>query len=133
VAQCTPGIIAVSTAAFVGKRVKGNLGGISAVLGVCIPSMVMITAAAALLSGFMDIPAVAYALGGVRACVCALIVNAIAKLFKSSVIDIKTLVLFALALAAALIWRPSPLIFIAAAVPAGILLKRKGKRGEGEE
>ena len=34
VGQCTPGVIAVNTATFVGYKLKGNLGGIFATLGV---------------------------------------------------------------------------------------------------
>ena len=42
VGQCTPGVIAVNTATFVGFRHKGNLGGIVATLGVVFPSILII-------------------------------------------------------------------------------------------
>ncbi|MBQ7866215.1 MAG: chromate transporter [Clostridia bacterium] len=55
IGQCTPGIIAVNTATFVGYKVKGVIGGIVATLGVVAPSMVIITIIAMVLENFMDI------------------------------------------------------------------------------
>ncbi|MBQ5414927.1 MAG: chromate transporter, partial [Firmicutes bacterium] len=43
IGQCTPGIIAVNTATFVGRKRKGVPGGIFATLGVVFPSLVIIT------------------------------------------------------------------------------------------
>ena len=43
IGQCTPGIIAVNTATFIGNKNKGILGGIVATLGVVFPSIVIIT------------------------------------------------------------------------------------------
>ena len=40
IGQCTPGIIAVNTATFVGYKQKGIIGGIVATLGVVSPSIV---------------------------------------------------------------------------------------------
>ena len=48
IGQCTPGIIAVNTATFVGQKQAGVLGGIFATLGVVFPSLVIITIIAAL-------------------------------------------------------------------------------------
>ena len=39
IGQCTPGIIAVNTATFIGNKQKGTLGGIVATLGVVLPSL----------------------------------------------------------------------------------------------
>ena len=40
IGQCTPGIIAVNTATFIGQKYKGIAGGIVATLGVVFPSLV---------------------------------------------------------------------------------------------
>ena len=61
IGQCTPGIIAINTATFVGTKQKGIIGGIVASLGMVFPSLVIITAIAALLSNFADIPLVQHA------------------------------------------------------------------------
>ena len=52
IAQCTPGVIAVNTATFVGTRVAGNTGGIAATLGVVSPSYLIICIIAAFLRQF---------------------------------------------------------------------------------
>ena len=85
IGQCTPGIIAVNTATFVGYKRKGVSGGIVATLGVISPSIVIIVLIAMLLEHFMDILWVQHAFAGIRVAVCALIVSSVIKLFKSGV------------------------------------------------
>ena len=98
VGQCTPGIIAVNTATFVGRSQAGILGGIFATLGVVFPSIVIILVVAAFLQNFMDQPWVVHAFNGVRAGVAALILSSVIKLFKTSVIDWPTRVIYAVVL-----------------------------------
>ena len=43
IGQCTPGIIAVNTATFIGNKTRGVVGGVVATLGVVFPSLVIIT------------------------------------------------------------------------------------------
>lgn len=123
IGQSTPGIIAVNTATFVGKKVKGNLGGIVATLGVVFPSVVIITIITAFISNFMHIAAVQYAFAGIRVCVAVLVINAVIKLWKASVKDIKAFVLFALVLAGSLFTDWSPVVFVLFSALAGIVLK----------
>ena len=87
VGQCTPGVIAVNTATFIGQKCAGTLGGIVATLGVVFPSLVIICVIAGILTNFADIPAVKSAFAGIRVCVCVLIFNAVVKLWKSAVPD----------------------------------------------
>ena len=84
VGQCTPGIIAVNTATFIGYKYKGIAGGVLATLGLVFPSLVIITAIAAFLSSFADIPVVQHALAGINAAVVALIAASVRKLSASS-------------------------------------------------
>ena len=84
IGQCTPGVIAVNTATFIGSKLKGIPGGIFTTLGVVFPSVVIITLIAAFLSNFADIPLVQHALAGVNACVVALIASSVIKLGKST-------------------------------------------------
>ena len=85
IGQCTPGIIAVNTATFVGSKQRGALGAAVATLGVISPSIVIILIIAAVLNGFADNPYVIHAFAGIRAAVCALMVNAVVRLCKSNV------------------------------------------------
>ena len=129
VAQCTPGVIAVNTATFIGYKLYGNLGGIVATLGVVFPSLVIITTIAGVLTNFADIPAVKHAFAGVRVCVCVLIFNAVVKLWKKSVVDKKTLALYAVILLASLLTDLSPVIFVLFAAVSGIVLQVALKKG----
>ena len=84
IGQCTPGIIALNTATFIGHKYKGWPGGVVSTLGLVFPSLVIITAIAAFLSNFADIPAVQHALAGVNAAVVALIASSVLKLGRST-------------------------------------------------
>ena len=68
IGQCTPGIIAVNTATFIGHKYKGVLGGILATLGVVFPSLIIINIIAAFLKNFAEYPVVAHALGRNQRC-----------------------------------------------------------------
>ena len=85
IGQCTPGVIAVNTATFVGQKSRGTAGALFCTLGVVFPSLVIITLIAAFLSNFAHLPLVQNAFAGVRVCVCVLIFNAVTKLWKKSV------------------------------------------------
>ena len=52
IGQCTPGIIAVNTATFVGHSRKGAAGGVVATLGLVFPCLVIIMLVAAFLQNF---------------------------------------------------------------------------------
>lgn len=123
IGQCTPGIIAINTATFVGCKIKGVLGGIAATFGMVFPSLVIITAIAALVSNFQDIQAVQWAFGGIRAAVVALILSSIIKLIKKSVIDIPTAIIFIAVAVLSTVTSVSPVIFVVIAAVCGILLK----------
>lgn len=134
VGQCTPGIIAVNTATFVGFKEKKLSGAIFATLGVVSPSLVIITVIAALLSNFAHIAAVQNAFAGIRVAVCVLILNSIVKLWKKSVVDKLTLGVFiAVFLGSVLLSHVSPAVFIVAAAVLGIVVcvwLRTGKEGK---
>ena len=110
VGQCTPGVIAVNTATFVGYNRMGWLGGVVATLGVVFPCLVIIMAIAAFLSNFMHLDVVVHAFNGVRAGVVALIFSSILKLLKTSLVDWKTRLIYVvvLLLGAVGVWAPMP-------------------------
>ncbi|MCD8221162.1 MAG: chromate transporter [Clostridiales bacterium] len=125
IGQCTPGIIAVNTATFVGQRTAGIAGGIVATLGVVFPSLIIISIIAAFIQNFADLAIVQNAFAGIRICVCVLIFNAVIKLWKKAVIDMPTLVLFILVLIGSTVTDLSPVVFVLIAGAIGILLKNK--------
>ena len=120
VGQCTPGIIAVNTATFIGYYKKGIIGGIFATLGVIFPSIVIILLIASLLQNFSDLAIVQHALGGIRVAVCVLVLNAVIKLFKSGVIDFTSTLIFCLALLLAFLQLIPTIVIIITAACLGI-------------
>ncbi len=131
IGQCTPGIIAVNTATFIGYRLRGVIGGIFATIGLVFPSIVIITIIAAFIRGFADLEIVAHALSGIKICVCALILDATIKLGKKSIIDTYCLVVFLLVFFISLLTDISTIILIAAAGLAGVVVNIVRKRREG--
>ena len=127
IGQCTPGVIAVNTATFTGRKIGGNLGGIIATAGVVFPSIVIITVIAALIHGFAGFQAVQDALAGIRVCVCVLIFNAVWKMWKKAVIDKVTLVLYLAILIASVFFDASPILMVVIAAAAGLLVKGRAQ------
>lgn len=121
IAQCTPGVIAVNTATFIGSRVSGNLGGIVATLGVVSPSYIIICIIAACLKQFAHLEAVQHALAGISIAVCALVLHAAWKLIAKSVIDKLTFVVLAITALLSILFGISPILIVIAASCVGIL------------
>jgi len=130
VGQCTPGIIAVNTGTFIGRKQAGVPGAIAATVGVVFPSVVIITLIAALLTNFADIPAVKSAFAAIRVCVCVLIFNSVIRLWKKAVIDKVTLVLCLLVFVLSVFFDISPAWFVLLCAGGGILCTRLGVRGK---
>ena len=135
VGQCTPGIIAVNVSTFVGNKRGGLPGGIVATLGFVTAPLLLLIAIAASLRSFAQVPAVRSAFAGIRVCVCVLIVNAVLRLWKNSVVDRTTLLLFAAAFAVSagspyLPFSVSPALIVLASLLFGIAWRRTmgGKR-----
>ena len=123
IGQCTPGIIAVNTATFVGQKRKGAKGGITAPLGVVFPSLVIITILAGLITNFAHLAWVQNAFAGIQVCVCVLILNAVLKLLKKSVVDKRTAVIFVIVLLGNMLLSVSPVWFVLLSALSGIVLK----------
>ncbi len=129
IGQCTPGIIAINTSTFIGQKRAGILGGIAATLGMVFPSLVIISLVAGLITNFADLPVVRNAFAGIQVCVCVLIFNATLKLMKKSVIDHRTVLIFALVLAGSVVFNLSPVWFVLLSGAAGVVLKNLEARG----
>jgi len=131
IGQCTPGVIAVNTATFIGNKYKGALGGIVATLGVVLPSLVIITALAGIITQFAELAIVKNAFAGIRVCVCVLIFNSVLKLAKKAIVDRWTMGLFILVLLGAMLLNCSPVVFVLLAGVLGITLRVLLHRGGG--
>lgn len=85
IGQCTPGIIAVNTATYIGYQQKGLLGSIFGTLGMVTPSIIIISLIATILRNFIDLPIVLHALSGIRIVVCALMLQTVYSLAKAGI------------------------------------------------
>lgn len=94
IGQCTPGLIALNVATFIGNKRKGIAGGIIATLGFLTCPIVIILVIAMCLTNFADLPVVKNAFAGIRVCVCVLILQAVLKLWKKSIVDVVTMILY---------------------------------------
>lgn len=128
VGQCTPGIIAVNTATFIGSRRKGISGGIFATFGMVFPSLVIISILASVLIQVQDNPWVVKAFSGIRVGVCALIAVSVCKLAKKSLVDIPTVTLCLLTLVLMIAFSPSPVIFVLVGIVWGIVFSLMKER-----
>ena len=130
IGQCTPGIIAVNTATFIGFKQRGVLGGIVATFALTLPSLIIIGIIAALLQNFADYAIVQNAFAGIRVAVCVLILNAVVKLLKSSVVDKLTLIIFIAVFILATVLDVSPVLFVVAAGLMGALIRTGKEAGK---
>ena len=128
VGQCTPGVIAVNTATFIGYKLKGIIGGIVATLGVIFPSIVIILIIATFLQNFADLAIVQSAFAGIRVAVVALIITTVVKLIKSSIKDYLGVIIAIIAFAISAFIGLSPVYVVIAAALTGFI--SKGLRGD---
>ena len=130
IGQCTPGIIAINTATFVGTKQKGIIGGIVASLGMVFPSLVIITLIATVLTTFSELEVVKHAFAGIRVAVCVLIFNSVLKLMKGAIKIYYALFIFIGIFLVALFTSISTVWLIVASAILGIVIntviKKKG-------
>ena len=128
IGQCTPGIIAVNTATFIGHKQRGLIGALFATFGIVFPSWVIIMIIAAFISNFTDLAIVQNAFAGIQVCVCVLILNAVLRLLKKSAVDAVTGLLFAAISLLSVFTNLSPVLFVIFAGLFGILVRCLGRK-----
>ncbi len=121
ISQCTPGVIAVNAATFVGYKMKGVIGAIVATLGVITPSIIIITIIANMIKAFQDNPYVSSAFKGISIAVCALVFTTVIGLVKKNVKNIYSVFVALGAFVAIGILGVSPIIVILAVLSASLL------------
>lgn len=125
IGQCTPGIIAVNTATFIGYKHKGIIGSIVATLGVVFPSVVIITLIALYFSRFQEISIIQHAFGGIRPAVAALILNTVVKMYRKSVKDWIGIIAFVISFLIVAFTKISPIFIVVLSSIVGIIIKVK--------
>ena len=125
IAQCTPGVIAVNTATFVGTKLKGAAGGAVATFAVVLPSLMIITIISSILKTFSSVEVVQHALAGIRAAVAALVVSSVVKLYKKGVKGALGNGIFAASLVFVFFFGLSPVWIVLAVIVLALCLTRK--------
>ena len=123
IGQCTPGIIAVNTATYVGYQQAGFLGSVAGTLGMVSPSLIIICLVASILNNFIHMPVVLHALAGIRIVVCALMLNTVFTMAKKGIIDKLGALVFAIAFLLACFTPVPTAVVIVLAGLTGILAK----------
>lgn len=103
IGQCTPGIIAINVATFIGYRRFGIKGAIMATLGMVMPSLIIIILIASMLKKHMNNIYLMQAFAGIRIGVTALILHTLLGMFKKGIVDYYGGAIF-LGAAALLLW-----------------------------
>jgi len=131
VSQALPGIIAINSATYIGKRLCGLAGAVSATLGVIMPSFIIIIAVVSLLGTVSGNAAVEGAFIGVKAAVCGLIIVSAARLGKKILKDPLTWVLAVMAFVMIAVFNITAVWAIIAGAVAGIIGQLiKGRRAD---
>ncbi len=123
IGQCTPGIIAVNVATFIGYKLKKIPGAVVATAGIIAPSIIIILAIANAVSLYMENRYVAHAFAGIRIVVIALILDVVLGMWKKGVGSLFQGVIFCLSMLA-LVWLGvSPVTVVLAAAVIGLLIR----------
>ena len=135
IGQCTPGIIAVNTATFVGYKKEKILGGIFATLGMISPSIIVISLVAAFFEMFLSNKWFAHALMGVRSVVCAMLINTVINLGKKSLKSVYSWIICIVILALGFFTKIPTVVLVLMAAAVGIIVneikfRREEKKGD---
>ncbi len=125
ISQCTPGIIAINTSTYIGYKVANVFGGVSAALGMISPSILIIIVLAGLIQRYSALPIVESAFSGIQIAVAVIILNAVVKMLKTSIVDKITVGIFIVTLIVLLVFDIPTIWVIIAAFIFSILIGRK--------
>ncbi|MEH6994983.1 chromate transporter [Neobacillus drentensis] len=120
IAQSVPGSVAINSATFIGKRIGGTRGAIAAMIGVSLPTFLIVLALGFVYSLFQSNPKVEAAFLSIRASIVALIVYAAIKTGKTAIVDKSTFVLIVAGVP--ILFFIHPIFAILAGAIAGIIL-----------
>ena len=128
IGQCTPGVIALNVSTFIGQKRKGVAGALAAMAGFLTgPILIILVIAAFLSSEFAQNDIVKHAFAGIRVCVCVLILQAVLRLWKSSVVDAFSLALYLIILSLSVVSTFTGLLPVK--IPAAVLVILAGAAG----
>ena len=121
ISQSLPGIIAINMGTYIGMKLHGLKGAISATLGVVTPSFIIIILAVTVLDSIGDNQYIQGAFMGVKAAVCGLIVVTVVRMGKKILRSVFAWILAALAFVAIAVFGINAIWMILIGAAAGII------------
>ena len=125
VSQSFPGAMAVNCSTFVGYKIGGVVGGIMGLLGVVLPSFIIILIVAAFFMQFRNNYYVDLVFKGISAAVPILVLAGVISLSKGVEKNIRNGIIIVIALIALIFFHVNPVIVIIAAAIYGAVFLRK--------
>ncbi len=126
-AQSLPGIVAANISMFIGYRLHGKSGALTAMLGVIFVPFICIILLASVLNIFLDNRIVQGIMWGVGIAVIALIMLSAGEIWKNSKRNLFFSSIFLLSLIALLIFKLSPVLVIIIFSTLGVIIKLLGR------
>ena len=125
ISQSLPGALAINCSTFIGYKLGGILGGIIAMLGVTLPSFLIILIIATFFMQFRDNYYVNIAFKGINAAVPMLVLAGVTSLLKGLKKNFESAIIIVVALVALQVFDIHPVIVIISAALYGIIFFRK--------
>lgn len=129
VAQCTPGVIAVNSASFIGYKRHKAWGAVVATLGIITVPFLMILGLATLMRMAQDIPLMFQVFAGMRVAVCALIIDTVIKLTAENLRDWLSILLCAISFLLVATLNINPVFIVLGAALLGFVLWGRERKG----
>lgn len=119
-----PGVIAINTAIFTGRKLAGFKGEIASVTGIVTPSFIAIILIASILEDIINFKIVEYLLWGVSIGIITLLFLAVKEMWSKSIVDKYSIFVYAVALALGIFTKISPVWIVIGAVLSGIISQK---------
>lgn len=122
IAEMTPGPIAINSATFLGYKVSGVLGAMSATFAVVLPSFIVMSLIYHFVAKFKNSPYVGWIFAGIRPVVLGLIGAAAVSVGKNAFIDIKSVLIAIIIFYGVAFKKLNPILAIIVAGLMGVIL-----------
>lgn len=131
ISQSLPGLIAINISIFIGYKLRGKFGALSAVAGLTFSAFWAIVCLSSILAAMTNNTYIKGALWGVEIAVLVLIISAVREMWSKAVKDKSGIIFYVIALSIMLFTKISPAYIIISSIFAGIIYKSlTRKRGE---
>ncbi|NPV55001.1 MAG: chromate transporter [Firmicutes bacterium] len=122
ISQATPGPIAINSATFVGYKIAGFWGSVSATVGVVLPPFIIMFILTRLFLKYRNLSSTQAAFGGIRPAVVALIVAAAVSIFSSSITDFPGAVIALVVFIATVFTKINPIVLLLLSGISGVFI-----------